>query len=74
MANVKLVFSGTEESRSDNTSLKCYHNSQNEIFIQLERDGDYPTHICLDKETAIRFHKELKKQISYFREEGFNHG
>lgn len=72
MANVKLVFSGTEKSESDNTTLQCYHNAQNEIFIQLERDGDYPIHICFDKQTAIRFHKELKKQISYFREEGYN--
>lgn len=72
MANIKLVFLGTEKSSTENTELQCYHNTRNEIYLCIQSENDYPSFICLDKHTAIKFHKELKKQISYFEEEVSN--
>lgn len=73
MANVKLIFQGTEQSSTNEMGLQCYLNSNNEIFIKIvdyECDHGYGTQlICLDKQTAIKLHRELKKQISFIREE-----
>lgn len=72
MANVKLVFSGTERSQTEETTLEVYHTVYDEILIEIDDDVHHSKIICLDKQTAIRLHKELKKQISYFRKEGDN--
>ena len=67
MANVKLIFSGTTESESQDKELQCYLNTQNEIFIQV--GFGYPNSmnenwICLDKSTAIKFAKTLRTEIN----------
>lgn len=64
MANVKLIFSGTEKSDSQDHELKCYVNTHNEIYIQLEVDGFTPLWICLDKSTAIKFAKTIRTEIN----------
>ena len=58
MANVKLVFSGTEKSDTQQTELTCYLNSNNEIYLQMESDGFQ--YMCLDKSTAIKFAKTIE--------------
>lgn len=65
MANIKLVFQGTERSKSDDHELLAYANMDNEIFISINDFNNYPVHICLDKATAVKLVKELKLQISY---------
>lgn len=67
MANVKLTFYGSEKSNTTEHSLNCYSNASDEIFISIDMDNDYPfaSFICLDKETAIKLSRELRKQISY---------
>ena len=67
MANIKLVFQGTEKSQTNEHELVCYHNASNEIFICIE--SDYPAYICLDKSTAVKLVKHLKLQISYIESE-----
>lgn len=62
---VSLLFYGTERSETDHHELEVILNTHNEIFISIESEGAPGEHICLDKLTAIRLHKELKKQISY---------
>jgi hypothetical protein len=65
---VKVIFYGTEDCQSDKTELTVYVNDKNRIFIGLEDPNwDFP-YICLDKATAIKFHRELKKQISFIQE------
>ena len=65
---VKVVFTGTADCESDKTELRVYVNDKNRIFISLEDPmWDFP-YICLDKSTAIKFHRELKKQISFIKE------
>jgi hypothetical protein len=69
MANVKLIFheKGTEKQ------LQCYANNFNEIYIEI-LDNDYENSyniqsISLDKNTAIRLVRELKKQIGFLESE-----
>lgn len=72
MANTKLLFFGTESSGTSDIEMSCYANEQNKIFIQLlDTSADHwhnSQHIVLDKATAIKLHRELKKQISYIEE------
>jgi hypothetical protein len=65
---VKLVFHGTEESRTNLIALECYVNNSNKIVVILvdtdcEHDYDQQS-IVLDKETAVRLSRELRKQIA----------
>lgn len=77
MANTKLVFCGTEESGTQDVELVCYMNDKDQIYIQISDPTQNPSFnyqfICLDKSTAIKLHRELKKQISYIGE-GANNG
>ena len=64
MENTKLVFIGEQEEE-----LLLYANDSNKIFICIEM-GDFPSRfITLNKATAIKLAKELRKQISYLEEE-----
>jgi len=67
MANVKLIFSGTERSSTDNYELEAYVNSFNEIFLTLE-NNEGCAHICLDISTAIKFAKTLRTEINKAKE------
>jgi len=63
MANVKLVFNGTEKSETTQVFMECYANIKNEIYIHIWDDNAFQF-LCLDKETAIKFSRELRKQIA----------
>ena len=64
MANIKLSFLGTDDSK---TELQCYLNTHNEIFITINPNelhyGNY-NYICLDKSTAIKLSKTLRTEIN----------
>ena len=64
MANVTLIFNGSEISETSETELKLYANKRNEIFISIDDYSMPPMYICLDKSTAIKLSKELRKQIA----------
>lgn len=71
---VVLVFSGTRDSGTDGTELSLYANDNGQIFVQMEsEETGNVTHVCLDKPTAVRLHKELRRQISFLEGE-VNHG
>ena len=70
MANVKLLFCGTEESKTNDSNLEVLA-SKNEIILFLS-NGGYESHICLDKITAVRLVRELKKQIGFLDLKGGN--
>ena len=63
----ELIFKSTERSEVDST-LTLHVNTFNEIFIKID-DNNAPfsdcLHICLEKESAIKLAKELRKQISF---------
>lgn len=65
---VTLEFHTTERSEV-NTKLSVIYNQFNEVFICIEGDdGMQGEHVCLDKDTAIKLSKELRKQISFIKE------
>ena len=61
---VKLVFYGAEESVSSDTELRCFCSTNEEIFIGIRENDSPEIWIALDKSTAIKFSKELRKQIA----------
>ena len=71
MANTKLIFCGTDESQSETFELQAYCNLRKELFIQIDhRDDVYPaSFICLDRETAIKLSKEIRRQIALMSED-----
>lgn len=72
MANVKLIFQGTEKSKTEKTELEVYVNIHNEITLETKRENEYPCFMSLDKMTAVRLVRELKKQIGYLESEVSN--
>ncbi len=62
---VTLQFHGTENSM-DNTYLEVNANIKDEITIRIcNSENEFEnSFISLDKETAIKLSKELRKQIS----------
>jgi hypothetical protein len=67
----ELVFHSTERSESS-TNLIVRANQFNELYIEIA-DPQAQHHlnfqyICLDKQTAIKFSKELRKQISFLED------
>lgn len=68
---VTLDFHSTEKSKVK-TALRTFSNQSNEIFIEIEDtsvDHEYGFQfVCLDKETAIKLAKEIRKQISFLED------
>ena len=68
------VYSIFRSDQEDiDTSIMAWVNQNNQLYIQIsERDGsDYgiPACVVLDKRTAIKFAKELRKEISFMEED-----
>jgi hypothetical protein len=61
MENTRLLFCGSF-SKNEDVSLEIFATKENYIRIIIEGDGIQI--IDLNKFTAIRLSKELKKQIS----------
>jgi len=72
MANVKLIFQGTEKSETHKTELEVYCNAYEEISVVIKLNSNYPSFISLDKITAVRLVRELKKQIGFLDLKGGN--
>ena len=67
----ELIFKSTE--RSDLDSILFFHVNQfNEIFIEIkDPTSNNPInfhYICLEKNSAIKLAKELRKQISFLED------
>jgi hypothetical protein len=64
---VKLVFNGTEQSKTNLRDLECYAGNDEIVFIIIDTDCNHDYNmqcIALDKSTAIKLSKELRKQIA----------
>jgi len=70
---IKVIFQGTLTSATSEHELEVFVNVDNEIHIRItDTESQHAfnhQHICLDKWTAIKFHRELKKQISFIKED-----
>lgn len=61
MADYKILFKGSNYCK--NHSLECFGGS-GELWIAIYPDNKKtPVWITLDKSTAIKFSKEIKRQI-----------
>ena len=61
MANYKILFKGSKDCKND--SLECFEmNGRLYVAIYPENKKN-PVFIALDKPTAIKFSKEVKRQI-----------
>lgn len=65
MSNYKIIFGGSEKSKTEQHILQVFANTNNEIIISIEakNDGTFEF-ISLDKSTAIRFSREIRRQIA----------
>jgi hypothetical protein len=66
----EMIFSSTERSKL-NTELIAGVNGFNEVFIDIfYSDNPYDSKcISLEKDSAIKLAKELRKQISFLEED-----
>lgn len=73
MADVSIIFKGSVNTSTEDNQLEVFANTQNKIsitiFDPIINHNGYPNVIQLNKETAIRLHRELKKQISFLESE-----
>lgn len=69
---IELVFTGSYKSETSEHTSRIYFNSENEIYMEILNPYNEISFICFDKETAIKFSKELRKQISFIEGEVVN--
>lgn len=69
MANVKLVFSGAQKYECFERTLVAYINAEGGLYIAIEdtescEEWNNIQFTVLNKETAVRLSKELRRQIA----------
>jgi hypothetical protein len=62
MDDTKIVFCSSKKLGL-HSELQAFHNASNEIFIKIEMEND-SAFITLNRETAIRLVKNLKREIA----------
>lgn len=64
MENTKFIFTGTENS--EDQEMQLFYNTKNEIFIKVYHweIPDQAEYITLNKATAVKLCKVLKREIS----------
>lgn len=61
MADYKILFKGSNDCKND--SLECFEMN-GMLYLAIYPDGQkIPVFIALDKSTAIKFSKEIRRQI-----------
>lgn len=78
MANTKMLFLGAEGTGTENNELECYCNVNDDIYITI-LDNSNPRlpercSIALDKNTAVKLSRELRRQIALIQGEEINNG
>jgi hypothetical protein len=63
MAKVEILFTGSLLSDTIDTTIICKKNKDNELDIEISNDSENYGVITVDKETAIKLVKQLKKAI-----------
>jgi hypothetical protein len=66
MEKTRIVFCSSKDD--EQIEMEAYINTQNELYIKIENELDQFSYITLNKLTAIKFVKHLKKEISYMIE------
>ena len=71
MANVKLIFGGSQKHECFERTIECFVNTHGGLCIVItDNECEYNNQqfTVLDKETAIKLSRELRKQISLMEE------
>lgn len=68
MANIKIVFQGTEDTKTEKHEMECFLNTSGSITLKLIDSSNYQSAICLDVSTAIKFSKTLRTEINKAKE------
>jgi hypothetical protein len=70
--STKTVYVSADEEYV--TELITHTNYANQIYIEIYKSGDQDNmyYIVLDKQTAIRLVKDIKRQISFLKDEVSN--
>ena len=63
----ELIFTSTEESKLE-TSLKVFVNVKGYLTIKTEGGKREMQLVCLEKDSAIKLAKEIRKQISFLKD------
>jgi hypothetical protein len=66
---VETIFYGSEKSESEKTQLTCFCNQDDEIYISIQEYASPRIWTTLNKSTAIKLSKELRKQIALIKDE-----
>ena len=68
MENIKIIFGGTDNTPEQ--EMQVYYNTNNEIFIKIYHweTPDQPEIITLNKASAVKLSKVLKREISKIQE------
>ncbi len=76
MSNVKLLFISTGKGGSERETIEVYANENDEITIKIaDIDLEFnPRFVTLDRQTAIKFCKELKRSIALLNEKEVQNG
>ena len=69
----ELVFK-TSNRHFLQKKLTVFAVQSNELLIEIEPEDSPGACIHLDKQTAIKFAKELRRQISFLKDEEVNNG
>jgi len=59
---------GQKNSITQDHEIKLFANTENEIEIEIRDYFNVDVNICLDKQTAIKLHRQLKRNISYLKD------
>ena len=68
MANLKVIYYGTEKSCTNENSLEVIANLRNEICIVVKVPEIVEAVICLDKSTAIKLSRDIRRKIALINE------
>lgn len=64
MANVRLLFRSNNTNEHGERTLCVYVNEKKELLIDISDEYSPSQIVELDKSTAIKLSRELRKQIS----------
>jgi hypothetical protein len=63
----ELIFTSTEESKLE-TKLEVFVNTKGYLTIKIEGGKRDMQLVCLEKDSAIKLAKEIRKQISFLKD------
>ena len=71
MDKTKIIFCASDKLQQE-SELQAFLNTENEIYIEIDMGDCPPSFITLNKETAVKFVKHLKREIAKIEMESTN--